>query len=162
MKLKFLMTYLLLIFLFGCNLNAQDIKPEEVVKISTTSKVITKQDWVEINVNFIIDIKDSWHINSNKPDDPSLTATVLKIEKSKEYAVQKISYPPASFVKLQFSEDELALYEEQAVIKVVLIIGKNFGAKKLLLKGSLQYQPCNDQTCLFPVNKPFGEEIKLK
>jgi hypothetical protein len=161
MKLK-LLIILLFVLITGNNLIAQDVKPEDVVKITTTSKVIHQKEWNEINIHFILDIKKSWHINSNKPEDPSLTATVLKIDKSKEYAVQKISYPPASFVKLQFSESELALYEEQAVIKVVLITGKNFDSKKLLLKGSLQYQPCNDQTCLFPVNKPFIEEIKLK
>ena len=162
MKLKFLMTYLLLMLLAGCSLHAQDIKPEDVVKITTSSKIIPQQEWKEININFILDIKDSWHINSNKPEDLSLTATTLKIAKSKEYAVQKISYPPASFVKLEFSEKELALYEEQAVIKVVLIIGKNFNESKLTVKGSLQYQPCNSQTCLFPVSKPFSIDVKLK
>lgn len=162
MKLKFPIYYLLLILFAAYNLNAQDIKPEDVVNISANSKIIPQQDWLEINVSFILDIKNSWHINSNKPEDPSLTATVLKIDKSKEYAVQKISYPPAEFVKLQFSENELALFEEQAVIKAVLIIGKNFNRNELTLKGTLQYQPCNDQTCLFPVSKPFGIDIKLK
>ena len=65
-------------------------------------------------------------------------------------------------VKLQFSENELALYEQETEINVVLNVEKNFKKKSFTLAGKLQYQPCNDQTCLFPVNKSFKVEVKLK
>ena len=76
--------------------------------------------------------------------------------------MQKIEYPPAEMVKLQFSENELALYKTEATIKAVLTVNKNFKGKKLTINGMLQYQPCNDQTCLFPVSKSFKFELKLK
>jgi len=150
-----------LIFL-STALYAQNVKPEDVVNINPVTKVKHTKNGTELNINFILSIKDSWHINANKPSDPSLTPTVLKIDSSAIFTVKEITYPPAQMVKLQFSENELALYEQEAVINVVLGVEKNFKKKSFTLTGQLQYQPCNDQTCLFPVSKPFKVEVKLK
>ena len=150
-----------LIFL-STALFAQNVKPEDVVNVNPVTKVKHIKNGTEININFILSIKDSWHINANKPGDPSLTPTVIKIDSSSIFTVKGITYPPAQMVKLQFSENELALYEQEAVINVVLGVEKNFKKKSFTLTGQLQYQPCNDQTCLFPVNKLFKVEVKLK
>jgi hypothetical protein len=64
-------------------------------------------------------------------------------------------------VKLQFSDKDLALYEQEAEINVVIEVNKNFTKKMLNIIGQLQYQPCNNQTCLFPVSKPFTVKEKL-
>ena len=47
-------------------------------------------------------------------------------------------------------------------IKLELKMRKGVKKNKLELKGELQYQPCNDQTCLFPVSKKFTIIISLK
>ena len=151
----------LLIF-FSSVLSAQNITPIDVVSINPVVKINHNVNSAEVSINFILNIKDTWHINANKPNDQSLTPTVIKIDSSSFYSVREITYPPAQMVKLQFSENELALYEQETEINVVLNVEKNFKKKSFTLAGKLQYQPCNDQTCLFPVNKSFKVEVKLK
>ncbi len=160
--IKKLVALFILLIIFSKVLWAQNIKPEDVVSINPVTKVKHTKNGTEINTDVILSIKNSWHINANKPNDNSLTPTVLIIDSSSNYKVQKIEYPPAEMVKLQFSENELALYEQEAVITVVLNVEKNFKKRPIMLTGQLQYQPCNDQTCLFPVSKPFKFEVKLK
>jgi DsbC/DsbD-like thiol-disulfide interchange protein len=140
---------------------AQNIKPEDVVNIAPVTKVKHTKNGTQLEINIDLSIKDTWHINANKPNDQSLTPTILKIDPSSIYSTDKITYPPPQMMKLQFSENELALYEQEAVISVILSVEKNFKKKSFILTGELQYQPCNDQTCLFPVNKPFKVEVKL-
>ena len=151
----------LLIF-FSSVLSAQNITPIDVVSINPVVRINHNVNSAEVSINFILNIKDTWHINANKPNDQSLTPTVIKIDSSSFYSVREITYPPAQMVKLQFSENELALYEQETEINVVLNVEKNFKKKSFTLAGKLQYQPCNDQTCLFPVNKSFKVEVKLK
>ena len=153
--------FISIIFL-SISLFGQNIKPLDIVSINPVTKVKQTKNGTEIDINFVLSIKDKWHINANKPNDQSLIPTVLKVDSSSVYSVKRITYPPAQMVKLQFSENELALYEQEAVINVILNLEKNFGKKTFILTGQLQYQPCNDQTCLFPVSKPFKVEVKLK
>ena len=150
------------IMFFSKGLLAQNIKPEDVVSINPVTKIEHTKNGTKLDINFVLSINNTWHINANKPNEPSLTPTILKIDSSSVYSIDKITYPPPQMVKLQFSENELALYEQEAVINVALNVEKNFNKKSFTLAGELQYQPCNDQTCLFPVNKPFRVEVKLK
>ena len=160
--IKKINTLFIPIIFLSISLFGQNIKPVDVVSINHATKVKQTKNGTEIDINFVLSIKDKWHINANKPNDQSLIPTVLKIDSSSVYSVKGITYPPAQMVKLQFSENELALYEQEAVINVILNVEKNFGKKTFILTGQLQYQPCNDQTCLFPVSKPFKLEVKLK
>lgn len=153
---------LLIILLTKINIFGQNVSPESVVDVSSNSTIKKNKAGTEISSEIILSIKDSWHINANIPLEESLTPTVVKFDQSKDFAVQNIKYPPAKMVKLPFSNSELALYKTQAKIKVVLLVDKKFTGKKLNIKGTLQYQPCNDETCLFPVNKPFSMDVKLK
>jgi hypothetical protein len=65
-------------------------------------------------------------------------------------------------MNLAFSEDELALYEGEARIKLWIKTDKKFKKDNLKIDGTIQYQPCNDQTCLFPYKKSFSVEVKRK
>ena len=161
MNKKILITFISVIF-FSIGIFAQNIKPEEVVDISYVANLTKSKVKTAIDINFNLKIENTWHINANKPIDNSLTPTVLKIDPSSNYEIRKIEYPPAEMMKLQFSENELALYETEATIKAKLIVREDYKEKNLIINGELQYQPCNNQTCLFPVSKPFSIKIKLE
>jgi DsbC/DsbD-like thiol-disulfide interchange protein len=159
---KNLLLVLIALMLFPVVLPAQNIKPTDVVSINAVTKVKGTKNGTEASINFILKIKKSWHINANKPNDQSLTPTEIKFDSSIDFKIKSITYPPPEMVKLQFSNNELALYEQEAEINVIVDINKNFRKRLLTISGQLQYQPCNDQTCLFPVSKSFNVKVKLK
>lgn len=64
--------------------------------------------------------------------------------------------------KLAFSETQLALYENEVIIKVQIKVNKRTGNLPLKLEGAIKYQPCNNQTCLFPTSKPFSISLESK
>ena len=143
------------------NGNAQDVSPKEVVNINVkTEPYYSKDKIIEVELNLFI--KDGWHINANKPLDDYLTPTVVSLKDTTNIKVTGVKYPVPLLKKLSFSDVQLALYENEASIKLELKIKKGFKKSFLKVLGELQYQPCNNQTCLFPVFKPFSIELRLK
>jgi len=139
------------------NLSSQD-KKENIVDISLSSVPDTaNKNYFTVFVN--IDIKEGWHLNSNKPFDEYLTPTSVKLKDSSGIKIIRIDYPPEMITKLQFSEAELSLYEGMVTIKIILIADDNFlmNKKKALLE--LEYQSCNNQICLFPVQKIISASL---
>jgi DsbC/DsbD-like thiol-disulfide interchange protein len=135
----------------GGNLYSQD-KNNKVVDISLSSVPDTaNKNYFTIFVN--IDIKEGWHINSNKPFDEYLTPTTVKLKDSSGIKIVNIEYPPEMISKLQFSESELSLYEGMVTIRVILKADAVFLMNKKKAELELEYQSCNSQTCLFPVQK---------
>ena len=140
-----------LFLLSGGNIFSQN-KTIDVVDISTssTSDSVKKNNFT-ILINIIV--KDGWHINSNKPLDDYLTPTSAKLKDSLGIRILSIEYPPEIISKLQFSDSELSLYEGNVSIKVNVEVEDSFLLDKRKVDFELQYQSCNNQTCLFPVQK---------
>jgi DsbC/DsbD-like thiol-disulfide interchange protein len=139
----------------------QSVTPDKVVEIK--AKQIGNVSPAGIaDVEIILNIKKGWHINANKPLDNNFIPTVVLIKDSSNIKVVKTIYPAPKITKLQFSDSQMALYEDQAVIQIQLKIIEQKGKGTVKLGGEVQYQPCNNQTCLFTVSKAFSLDIKPK
>ena len=95
---KLVITSISIIFLSSA-LFAQNVRPEDVVSITPVIKVKHAKNGTQLDINFVLSIKDTWHINANKPNEPSLTSTEIKIDSSSFYKVISIKYPPPEMVK---------------------------------------------------------------
>jgi thioredoxin:protein disulfide reductase len=147
---KMLFLCCLVIITWG-NLYSQD-KNNDIVDIRLSSVPDTlNKNYFNVFVN--ISIKDGWHINSNKPLDDYLSPTNINLIDTAGITIIKIEYPPEMITKLQFSDSELSLYEGMANIKITLKVDDNFIKNKKKVGLELDYQSCNNQTCLFPVQK---------
>lgn len=133
------------------NLYCQD-KNNNIIDISSTSVPDTaNRNYFTVFIN--INIKDGWHLNSNKPLDEYMTPTSIKLKDTSGIKILNIEYPPEMITKLQFSDSELSLYEGMVTIKVTLKADDVFIKDKKKTEFELEYQSCNNQTCLFPVQK---------
>ncbi len=132
-----------------------------VVEIKVKAPKLVSAD-KEINAEVTIKIADGWHINSNKPLDDNLSPTVVSLKKNPDIDIKSITYPQPVITKLQFSQSQMSLFEDEAVVKIRFIINKSFRKNALKLEGEVQYQPCNNQTCLFPASKPFTIDLRIK
>ncbi len=157
MKLKiFYILNFFLLCIFLNELHPQDISPEKIVDVKVkTSTIRLKKEGI-IDVYLILKIKQGWHINSDKPLDSNLSPTSIKFKDNPNFKVVKINFPPPLLKKLSFSESELALFENETTIKVELKPIMKVVKGKIQVKGEVNYQPCNDETCLFPSSKPFN------
>ena len=159
MKIRLLIV--LLIFIFWSRLNFSQEKPDNIVNVNLLSTSKSIETGSVFNLALSVNIKEGWHINSHKPLDPNLVPTTVKLKDTSAYKLKEIKYPQPELKKLSFSKNELSLYEYEAVIKIQIVVDKNYNEKNLKLSGKIQYQPCNDQTCLFPFSKDFSINLKI-
>jgi len=135
----------------GGNLYCQD-KNNNIIEITLIAAPDTaNKNYFTVFIN--INIKDGWHLNSNKPLDEYMTPTSVKLKDTSGLKIINIEYPPEIITKLQFSDSELSLYEGMVTIKVTLKADDVFIKDKKKAEFELEYQSCNNQTCLFPVQK---------
>jgi len=133
------------------NLYCQD-KNNNIIDISLASVPDTaNRNYFTVFIN--INIKDGWHLNSNKPLDEYMTPTSVKLKDTSGIKLVKVEYPSEMITKLQFSDSELSLYEGMVTIKVTLKADDVFIKDKKKAEFELEYQSCNNKTCLFPVQK---------
>ncbi len=104
----------------------------------------------ETRVVFTFNFDKGWHVNSNKPLDEFSIPTELTLTETPGFMVEKIIYPKHKVVKLSFSPDDLAVYESEFRIGMVIKIANSVELKTHTLKGQLQYQACNDKACAPP------------
>ena len=159
MKIRLL--EVLLIFIFLSRLNFSQETPDKIVDVNLSPITKSIANGSVVNLALLLNIKEGWHINSNKPLDPNLVPTSVNLKDTSAYKLKEIKYPQPELKKLAFSEKELSLYEYEAVIKIQIVIDKNYNEKNLIINGKIQYQPCNDQTCLFPFSKDFLVNLKI-
>ena len=160
MKLKPLLLFLIL-FLILNQISFSQSSPDKVVDVKVK---VSKQASVNTPVDgeLVLQIKDGWHINANKPLDENLSPTVVVFKDNPEVKITKIIYPQPIITKLQFSQSQMALYEGDTIVKFQFVVNKGIKKRTLKIDGEVQYQPCNNQTCLFPTSKPFSFEVKIK
>ena len=135
----------------------------EVIQLKTYNSF----DKIYQNSEFLLAVKinvdEGWHINSNTPNEDYLVASKLSII-SNEGIIEKVGeivYPEAEEIQLAFSQIPLSVWEGEAVIgaKIKLKNGIKPGKYKLII--NLDYQACNDNTCLAPNNIIDTLEIEV-
>ena len=97
------------------------------------------------------DIDNGWHINSNKPHDSFLIPTKLTIDSSEGFKLYNVYYPQAQDIKLSFSETPLSVWEGEIYIGGLIKTSKDLTPGNYKLITNLEYQSCNNKTCLPPV-----------
>ncbi|MFP6581056.1 MAG: cytochrome c biogenesis protein CcdA [Candidatus Hydrogenedentota bacterium] len=98
-----------------------------------------------------VSLEHGYHVNSNKPLESFLIATVLTVEGPEGVAASEVVYPQAIEVITGGSPTPMAVYEEEFVMGVALDVGDSVAAGDYPLNVSLRYQACNDTTCLQPM-----------
>jgi len=159
-RLNIILTIILILF-YCSNGFTQSISPDKVVDVKViTPHAVSSQGIADVEV--VLNVKKGWHLNANKPFDKNLSPTSISFKENPAVQILKITYPEPAIEKLPFSEQELALYEDNVIIKLQIKVIKKQGGQPIKLEGTVSYQPCNNETCLFPTSKPFTINLSSK
>jgi hypothetical protein len=150
----FMKTTLLCLVLLGHVLfaKAQILSP---VKWSFGSKIINSSEAI---VFMKADMDDGWHIYSQTvpPNGPSKTAFTFTA--SKAYSLLGDTQEPTPITRFEKVFGFKVAYFESSVIFQQKIKLNTKGPATV--KGSLEFQTCNDEKCIQPTEVPFSVSIK--
>ncbi len=118
------------------------------------------------NVVAVVQVKleKNWHVQSNKPSEPTFIPTVLTLSPTPGIKVTSIKYPEGKSEKVQGLEKPLSVYAEDFQIQAQLTLEAK-AKLPLAIPATLGYQACQGATCYPPKKLKFeivvGSEAKL-
>ena len=135
------------------NAQAQIIEPKEVVMANFS----IEQNDCEAYVVVKLDIKDKWHINSNKlPEGSYSIPSDININATNQFKIGKIIEPKPHIFKDELG-DVQSQHEKSLTIKRKIDV---LSATDFVLSGTFAYQTCIDGKCLPPDEYEFSLNVK--
>jgi thioredoxin:protein disulfide reductase len=124
------------------------IRSVDVVQVRPEEATLTSGESGEALVR--LQITNGYHVNANPPTFPYLKATELEITPADGIAVEFMTYPDPLARKFSFSEQPLAVYEGETIVKARLKADKTAKPGKHNLSAKLRVQACDDKVCYAP------------
>jgi thiol:disulfide interchange protein DsbD len=139
----------MIIVTFALIIKSSYPQSENIVKLSIQKHAAEVQKGKQFSVEANASINSSWHINSNKPNDEFLIPSIVSA-KGKEIKLVKVKYPKALELKFSFSEIPVSVFEGESKIGLTFEVLGSAALGKQQVEVILEYQACNDVTCLPP------------
>ena len=112
-----------------------------------TVQPIVGKDVLELKGTLV----SGWHVNSHKPSEEYLIATEAHVDPVKGVEFGEPRYPEGVMKQFAFSKTPLSVYEGSFTIAIPLTLE----AAPPSISGRIDFQACNDRSCLAPASVSF-------
>jgi thiol:disulfide interchange protein DsbD len=108
-----------------------------------------------------VTLPEGFHVNANKPRDPSLIPIVLTVEPPAGVTITEIVYPVPTDFAQQGATEPLAVYERAFAIGVTLELDASVAPGELTIPARLRYQACDEKMCYIPATAVTGWTLRV-
>jgi thiol:disulfide interchange protein len=152
--------FVLLTLLVGATTAAAQLRriPAEITPLVETDGARTGSD---VRVALKVALPDGYHVQSNKPRDPSLIPTEVTVEAPAGVQVAEVVFPEAEDFKQEGLPEPLLVFEREFVIGVGLKLAADVPPGELVVPVRLRYQACDDKMCYAPSNAQSQWTLKV-
>jgi hypothetical protein len=112
-------------------------------------------------VAVVAEVVSGYHINDHVPSLDYLIPTELKLDATPPLESGTVVYPKGTARKFSFMDQPISVYEGKLVVGETLKIAADAKPGVYQLKGTLDYQACNDHACLAPTKLPVSLDVKV-
>ena len=119
-----------------------------MVNVAAPEKIVLKRNAAQ-TIDFTVQVKNGYHVNSNTPDDEYLIPLKFTFAPG-PVQVTEVVYPKPLMEKFQFSTKPVSVFQGDFKTQAKVKAGSNAAAGVSTLVGKLRYQACNDRMCLPP------------
>ena len=149
----------MLVLLAGYAASAQPAGPAVSHAALVETSAVAPGQTFRAAVTFSVD--KPWHVNARRPLDEFLIPTLVTFPADGPFRVLRAAYPEAVLMTLSFSPEPLALYEGTFAVGIEAEAPADLAPGTYPLKGTLQYQACNDKMCAPPAEAQFAVEVTV-
>jgi thioredoxin:protein disulfide reductase len=100
-------------------------------------------------------LPESFHVQSNKPRDPSLIPTELTVEAPAGIQVEELVFPVATDFKQEGLDEPLLVFDQRFTIGVRFSLPPGLPPGEVVVPARLRYQACDDKMCYAPSTAQF-------
>ena len=128
---------------------AASMPPPDVVRVEAPSVELRPGEAEEVAVR--LDIADGYHVNANPATGKYQIATELRVEADGgQLKPGAPKYPAGVVKKFAFASEPLAVYENEATIRLPLRAASDAQRGEHTLRARVRVQPCDDRVCYPP------------
>lgn len=160
MSIRIALIGFLILFAVTGIVQAQIFSVDELVEIETVSSVDHIHPGSIFQVAVIAILKPDWHVNSHQPTLEYLIPTQLILQPTAGLTFGEVVYPESIRLKFDFAEEELDVYEGRVIMRFPVVVAADINGEQYI-KGSFQYQACNNSICLAPAQEDFSIFIPI-
>ena len=114
-----------------------------------------------VKVAVVVEVASGYHINDHVPSLDYLIPTELKLQAAEPLSLGSISYPKGSPVKFSFLDTPISVYQGKLLVGATVKVAAGAKPGAYNLKGTLNYQACNDHACLAPTSLPLALTVNV-
>jgi len=140
---------------------SQGFFDQNILAVNAAMSVDKVQPGSEFHIAVLVKIDPEFHINAHKLNEEYLIPTVVKFEPMENVSFGKSVYPEPEMVRFPFSDEPLAVYEHEIIIYTNVELADTHPLGTVEIKGTLNYQACNDQNCFEPDEKEFRMSVDV-
>ena len=133
--------------------------PADVVRAEAASVELKSGGSAEAALK--LKVLHGYHINGN-PASKFQIATSLDVEPVEGITAGQPAYPQSVTKKFSFSEQPIAVYEDEVTIKLPLNATAAARKGEHQLKGKVRFQACDDEVCYPPRNLEASIPVTIK
>lgn len=142
--------FLIIILLITSVASAQIGIGQELVAGETILSQSNAYAGSTVKVALKLKIEETWHINSDRPNDEFLIPSELLIKTDNAFTIENIGYPKAKDIELKFSDVPVSVFEGEVSVFADLKIPNDIGPGTYNFNLVFNYQACNDESCMPP------------
>jgi thiol:disulfide interchange protein DsbD len=135
---------------------------DEIISVAVKASAEKFQPGATYPLEIILKITNPYHINPQIPSDPILVPTTISLDGGKDVRFSSVEFPEPEVKILDFSEMPLAIYEGTLVLTTSVSLPENFSGSTLNIQGNLEYQACDDSTCMAPASLEFSRSFPVE
>ncbi|CAO0821307.1 Thiol:disulfide interchange protein DsbD N-terminal domain-containing protein [Desulfarculales bacterium] len=95
-------------------------------------------------------IRPGFHINAQRPSEPDIYSTGLTWEQNQSFVFNPAIFPSPHAYKPSFAAGPMEVYDGQLGLRVNFKVAANATPGPHVVKAKLEFQACDEQSCLMP------------
>jgi hypothetical protein len=113
-------------------------------------------------VSLVVEIEMPAKMHIYAPGVQGYRPVALLIENSSDIAVHEMKYPKARIMNWKAIKERVPIYEGRIRIERDFTVSPSIKTEKLELKGTLEYQACDDRICYAPTKVPLVLPLEVE
>ncbi len=143
-------TFAAALLLLPAILTAQLKSTADQVDVSVLYSADAVEAGGTIDAAVVLDIRDTWHVNSHMPTFDYLIGTVVEVSPKEGVIVADTRYPKGQVLSLGFADKPISVYDGRTIIFISLRVSAKAEPGTDTVDARVTIQACNDQVCLAP------------
>ncbi|HEY3294757.1 MAG TPA: protein-disulfide reductase DsbD domain-containing protein [bacterium] len=112
-------------------------------------------------VTIPITVARGYHVNANPAASDDYIPLEVKLDSTDGIRAGDAVYPKGTVWRLEGTTENLLVYGGDIMVKLRLAVSRSAAAGKRVMKGTLDFQACNNQVCFLPESRPLAVTVEV-